>query len=541
MPAATKPTPKKAKKKLAPAAPAATMPPAQPKAKRGRRLRVTADLAHGGLLSVRHLSDRDVHLDGVTVSLGDEPGKPVWIQLAKTGAFRGHAAGPFELNATVFSEIIANFRATENRAIPIDFEHASESDPTLGSIPTEGAPAQGWIRDLKVQAGNLWGLVEWGERAREYIRTGAYRFFSPAIRFGARDRVTGKAIGARMTSGALTNNPFLDGMAPLVAKDAPGSEPPPAGAPPAAVTMSLAHTPGEYMPSLRSALCAGELSTAADCLAQLELLREHLEAAGGNAEGTHEGIALSRFLYPLRNIVGARPGDTWDDVLDTVEALLEAAADPDGDGDAEGDDDGDGDGRAMTDNQPGEPPATNDGGPPAVETNAMFKDLTEATAKFSDLQAKSAEQQLKLRDETARADKAEAELVTLREEKTKREERELSERVDLAFETYKDARKLTDADKDAMLIVLRAKPETFEKQYPKVQPSQQHLMRNLTDHREKGAPPAAVIDPPKGPSVEELQVIAGETFSQTVTRVMRDQKVSYEAATTIAHGIRRQA
>jgi Mu-like prophage I protein len=144
---------------------------------------------------------------------------PVWCQLAIQGRWLGHPAGPFEMNKETFEEIITNFRATKNRAIPFDLEHASEADPTAGSIPVTGAPAQGWITDLKIEAGSLWGLVDWLEPARTYIREGRYKFVSPAIRFGSRDRVTGKPVGARLTSVALTNCPFLDGMRPVAASD----------------------------------------------------------------------------------------------------------------------------------------------------------------------------------------------------------------------------------------------------------------------------------------------------------------------------------
>src|SRR5690349_6023199 len=80
----------------------------------------------------------------------------------------------------------------------------------------------------------------------------------------------------------------------------------------------------------------------------------------------------------------------------------------------------------------------------------------EVTVALTEAKTKLAELSLALKDETARADKAETELVSLRDWKTKREAKDLEERVELAFETYKDARKLTDADKEAMLIVLTA-------------------------------------------------------------------------------------
>jgi phage I-like protein len=148
--------------------------------------------------------------------------KPVWIQIAKSGSFAGHPAGPFQLNTTIFNEIIDNFRATKNRSIPVDWEHASEQDATSGTIPLSGAPAQGWIRDLMIEYGNLFGLVEWLEPARTYIKQGKYKYVSPAIRFGTKDRVTGKPAGARLSSVALTNSPFLDAMEPIAAKDTGG-------------------------------------------------------------------------------------------------------------------------------------------------------------------------------------------------------------------------------------------------------------------------------------------------------------------------------
>jgi len=143
--------------------------------------------------------------------------RPTWNQIAKVGQWAGQPSGPFQLTLGHFEEIVANFKKTTNKRIPVDFEHASEQDPTRGEIPTLGAPAQAWIVDLDNRgAGGLWGLFEWLEPARTYVRGGKYRFFSPTIRFGSRDPVTGVR-GCRMSSGALTNQPFLDGMQPLAA------------------------------------------------------------------------------------------------------------------------------------------------------------------------------------------------------------------------------------------------------------------------------------------------------------------------------------
>ncbi len=499
-------------------------PDAKPKAKavkvppttRKRRLHVRADLASGGSLHVRHLADdeRDVFLDGEAVALADNAPKAVWCQIAKPGVFRGHHAGAFELNEKVFDEIIANFRATENRSIPIDFEHASEAEPTSGSIPVDGAPAQGWIRDLKIQGGNLWGLVEWGQKARDYIKSGAYKFFSPAVRFNARDRVTGKSIGARMTSGALTNNPFLDGMKALAAKDGTTASAPNTPCGDVTATMRLAFAPAEYMPRLRCILGLSELSTAAECGEQLERLREHFAAVGDDPDAAHEGIPLARFVYPLRNLVSASLGDTWDDVFDCASELVSAAVG----GVALEDEET----AAMTD-------TTNEAGAsagmsnnqdvsatPDKEDTAMsaekiaelstknaelavsLKDtttkLTAAETKASETETKLAEATLSIKEESSKREAAELELKTLRDDKAARETKDLTDRVNLAFETYKDAQKLTEDDKETMLIVLKAKPDSFEKKYPKIAPAQQHLVRNLTDHRTDVTPRTHVDD-----------------------------------------------
>jgi hypothetical protein len=149
----------------------------------------------------------------------DDDGKPVWIQLAKPGTFKGHPSGkPFTLDRGVFEQAIKNFRGNRDGRLPVDFEHASEQAATEGSIPTSGAPAQGWIVDLAIRPdGNLWALVEWGELAQQYIREGKYRYISPAIHLRMKDRVSGQEIGAYISSAGLTNQPFLDGMQPLAA------------------------------------------------------------------------------------------------------------------------------------------------------------------------------------------------------------------------------------------------------------------------------------------------------------------------------------
>lgn len=141
-----------------------------------------------------------------------------WIQVARVGRFRGHSAGEFEFNTDVFARIRANFLATANRRVPVDYEHATEilNQSTLQN----GAPAVGWIVELDNRGdAGLYGRVQWCDaEAVGYIRTGRYRYFSPAVVFAAVNPVTGEPQGPTLVSGGLTNRPFLDGMEPVTAR-----------------------------------------------------------------------------------------------------------------------------------------------------------------------------------------------------------------------------------------------------------------------------------------------------------------------------------
>ena len=66
-------------------------------------------------------------------------------------------------------------------------------------------------------------MVEWTKEALGLIKSGAYRFFSPSIDWNYRDKATGEPQGATLTSGALTNHPFLEELPPIMLTDLAGS------------------------------------------------------------------------------------------------------------------------------------------------------------------------------------------------------------------------------------------------------------------------------------------------------------------------------
>lgn len=130
------------------------------------------------------------------------------------------AGGPWHRQGDSFSisdadldSIVANFEKRKNSHIVIDYEHASEHPNAALGGPV---PAAGWIHRLYKRGTQLWANVEWTPQAEGMIKTGEYRFFSPALDWGFEDKTKGGIQGATMTSGALTNHPFLEELPPIM-------------------------------------------------------------------------------------------------------------------------------------------------------------------------------------------------------------------------------------------------------------------------------------------------------------------------------------
>jgi phage I-like protein len=133
------------------------------------------------------------------------------MPLAVTGSWvkDGHR---FSISEEDLDDIVKNFDKRLNGEVVVDYEHASERPEVARAGPV---PAAGWIKELAVRADDdgrkaLFGKVEWDDDARELIKAKKYKYFSPAIDWGAVDKKTGRSKGATITSGALTNHPFLE-------------------------------------------------------------------------------------------------------------------------------------------------------------------------------------------------------------------------------------------------------------------------------------------------------------------------------------------
>ena len=175
-----------------------------------------------------------VRLDENIETASDEKQRK-WVHVATSGLYEGYRGGeqPFEFTREVFEDVVNNTRLHpsfkigadgfgDSDVIPWDFHHASERDATDGVIPFVGAPAQGWTSDFQIRPGaddrfQLWALTRFLDTAREYIKADQYRWASVALAFESTDPISGDKTGAIITSIALTNQPFIEGMNQLVA------------------------------------------------------------------------------------------------------------------------------------------------------------------------------------------------------------------------------------------------------------------------------------------------------------------------------------
>ncbi len=137
----------------------------------------------------------------------------VRIPLAIAGTWvRG--SHKFSITPQDLESIVRNFRERQNGEINADYDHASEMPEVAagGPIPSAGRIVSIDPPETSGRRTILWGWFEPTERAQSLVRNREYRYISPAIDWGARNKRTGKPQGATLTSVALTNRPFLEEM-----------------------------------------------------------------------------------------------------------------------------------------------------------------------------------------------------------------------------------------------------------------------------------------------------------------------------------------
>lgn len=490
------------------------------------------------------------------LSVGDGESKRVWVQVARTGAWAGHPQGAFQITEQTLDTMVVNFHSQGFGRIPWDFEHISAMPANSGNLPNTGKPSQGWAYDFRREGSRLFALTEWKPLARQYIEEDQYQGVSPVIDWNGKDRVSGKPIGAMITSIALTQWPFISQMAPPTAASIDGAETNgimtltevPEGQ--ALSSAYGCHSALAMLPQLKSVLGLHELSTAQAVSDHLALLRGHLDATGGNGMVEHEGVDLGKYMAPLRTITNAHAGMDWYAILDIIDELMDAYLDQHNLPDFE-----ETHGPIPTTEASAVNTAASAQGPEimnepvatvvAVETTVEpvalaatevpVVEVATVTAASAEPVAPSPELAtltLKLAELQATITALSARNAELENGANAANESALSAEVDAAIATYKTEKGLTEELRPHLLSMLKSTPEAFRATYPAVDPDKQHLLLNLTGGRvEADAAPEIKEAKPS----EDERVVALGLYGLTRELMSQDgNKLSLAAATSKA-------
>ena len=146
-----------------------------------------------------HQTNQTLTSTAACIELPAGSGAPEWVELLPAGPeVPGRDGRRWRLDDAA---ALAAASLDGSRDLPIDYEHATAIKAPQG----EPAPAAGWIKELEVRQGALWGRVEWTDRGRAVVEAREYRYLSPEFLHtkGSPQRIV------RLLSAGLTNNPNL--------------------------------------------------------------------------------------------------------------------------------------------------------------------------------------------------------------------------------------------------------------------------------------------------------------------------------------------
>lgn len=132
---------------------------------------------------------------------------PEWVMIFPSGTSMGSdGRGPYKnLNPL---QVVAN-SMKDGRPVPFDYNHQTVFALTNGGE----ARASGWITQMDVRDGAIWGRVDWTEAAAQAIAAKEYRFVSPTFK---RDTATGELLC--IDSVGLVNTPNLTELPAIASK-----------------------------------------------------------------------------------------------------------------------------------------------------------------------------------------------------------------------------------------------------------------------------------------------------------------------------------
>lgn len=139
----------------------------------------------------------------VTLIMGINQGAPDEFVIFPLGMVTGTDMEPFTVDTGSIESVKAAHQAKGTDTV-IDYEHQT--------LTGQVAPAAGWVKDFYLTGNGLACRVDWTDRAKEYIKSKEYRYFSPVVNLDKNRRLVS------IQSIALTNLPKGHDLTPLAMK-----------------------------------------------------------------------------------------------------------------------------------------------------------------------------------------------------------------------------------------------------------------------------------------------------------------------------------
>ena len=139
----------------------------------------------------------------LTLIMGISHGAPDEFIIFPLGQVTGSGMEPFTVDTGSIESVKSAHQAKGTDTV-IDYEHQT--------LTGQVAPAAGWVKDFFLTGNGLACRVDWTDRAKEYIKSKEYRYFSPVVNLDKNRRLVS------IQSIALTNLPKGHDLAPLSMK-----------------------------------------------------------------------------------------------------------------------------------------------------------------------------------------------------------------------------------------------------------------------------------------------------------------------------------
>jgi hypothetical protein len=150
----------------------------------------------------------EIPLLKIANSASFEPTNGGWLNIAKVGEFPHAAAGVVQVitddSLKNMCDTFHQTRGDETKlGVMLDRDHISDL--------STNTRAAGWVKDMKVENGNLWALPAWTPDGEKDFLNGSYRGLSPVfLRNECVDLGNGRLEPRVINKIGLTNNPNMD-------------------------------------------------------------------------------------------------------------------------------------------------------------------------------------------------------------------------------------------------------------------------------------------------------------------------------------------